>query len=136
MTVSAPGGLAKVHSLSLPTPWWTKKTSGREGGPHSAAERALSVTLARWCPWCGQDPLEVEGCRPKTVRGRQSLRHAWPADDGVPADNPCGCLARVDRFHHWMCSWEPCPWASGEDHERRGEQLLYCGCYERGDSDD
>lgn len=79
------------------------------------------------CHFCARDPWgEVLGCIDFPIRGRSRLPHEWPADLGIPDDNPCQCGARVGHLHHYGCDIEVCPWS--EEHPDEGERLLGCGC--------
>jgi hypothetical protein len=92
-----------------------------------------------WCPFCEHDPWATDdgaSCKPKTIRGRQGIRHTWielanepdPPDDSVP----CPCGTPVDGWHHWLCEYEICPWT--DEHPDEGNRLIGCPCYEDGES--
>ncbi len=104
---------------------------------HRRRKRRPTKPCADICAFCGVDTASErasQGCKPKNVRGRASIRHVWP-DPATAAeaelfadDSPCHCGALPGTYHHWECNLEFCPWAA--DHPDDGVQLLYCGCFE------
>ena len=103
---------------------------------HDLRNRRPRRPCADICALCGVDTASErasQGCKPKNIRGRASIRHVWP-DPETPEeveifadDSPCHCGALPGAYHHWECNLEFCPWA--DDHPDGGEQLLYCGCF-------